>query len=195
MELVVRPHIMSDRSRTVANREAVGMTVQELVDSLEGFDPRVKELNLFVMIDTEVVPRSQWVHRRIKEGDKSCRVSAVLQGGGGGAKRVLSLIAIIVLSIYAGPLAGMIGEGFGLGTTATLLVKAGIMLVGTLIINAIFAPPRAKNTGGSEASNAYTFSGQQNSVRPALRRNHPRSTASHRVFPDLAAAAVHDERG
>ena len=184
MELAVRPHLMSDRESVIKRDIQAGSTIQQAVDQLEFIDPRVRDLNLAVFVNGQRIERDQWAQYRITGAETSIEIAAVLSGGRRG-KSVLGLIAIIALSVYAGPLAASLtGTTSGVGFA---FAKAGIMLVGSLAINAIFAPPRISDNTRStpKESNAYTFSGQNNQVRRfgSLMRIYGR----HRVKPDLAA--------
>jgi predicted phage tail protein len=185
MELAVRPHIMSDRERRVIHESLpVGSTVQQVVDRLEFIDPRVREMNLAVFIDGYQLERQYWATTYINEDMTKVEVAAVLQGGGGG-KKVLGMIAMLVLAYFTGGMtAGLEEAGWSAGEI--MVAKAGIMMVGMLAINAIFAPPRVQNTkSGSKDSTAYGFSGQSNTLKPF--GNIPRVYGRHRVVPDIAA--------
>jgi sulfur carrier protein ThiS len=188
MELAVRPHLMSDREKQVIKDIAPGTTVQKAIDQLEFIDPRVRKLNLAVFIDGIQLEREYWAETIITDDLKKVEVCAVLQGGRNG-KAILATIAIIILAVMSkGWSLTLTGEGGMLAGMSATTVQAGIMIVGSLAINAVFAPPAIKaNTESAQGdtSKAYTFGGQNNSVRPfqPLTRVYGR----HRVSPDVAA--------
>jgi hypothetical protein len=185
MELVVRPHLLSSRDKLVEDID-FGMTIAEVVDRIEILDPTVKKHNLAVLIDGHTVPREFWGERRLLRSDSRVEVATVLNGSGG-VKKILGLVALILLYVYAGPIAtALTGEVTG---TTFAIAKAGVVLVGTLAINAIFAPPVANNNAGANGSGAlsptYSFSGQGNQARRYGRL--PRIYGKHRYVADLAA--------
>lgn len=185
MEIVVRPHILSNRARRVEDID-YGMTIQEVVDRIPGIDERVRAGNLAVLIDGVTVPRSAWNVRRISKVDAKVEVMAVLSGGGSGSnKQILALVATVFLFAFAGwAAAGLTSSGGLLAGASYLTVKAGIVLVGTLLINAIFKPPLANNNG-AEQSATYGFSGQNNQAKPFGRLT--RIYGRHRYIADIAA--------
>lgn len=189
MELVVRPHLLSHRDKRVEDID-FGMTIAEVVDRIEILDPTVKKYNLAVLIDGHTVPREFWGERRLLKTDRRVEVATVLQGGNGGVKKILGIVALVLLYIYAPVIAGALtGEGGALAGANLAVVKAGVVLVGTLAINAIFAPPVANNNAGTNGSGAlsptYSFSGQGNQARRYGRL--PRIYGKHRYVADLAA--------
>jgi hypothetical protein len=177
---------MSDRDRAVKD-VPVGSTITEVVSAIHEVDARVKDLNLSVMIDGISLPRSEWDTYRITGNEGRIEVAAVLNGKGG--KQIMALIAIIILAVVAPYIAAALAGPGGLlaGTVSVGVAQAGIMMVGSLIINKIFAPPKVQNTASDngDRSNAYTFGSQANAVRPfgSIMRVYGR----HRVRPDLAA--------
>lgn len=94
-----------------------------------------------------------------------------VQGGGGGGKQILALVAIIALSIVA-PMAGawLAGGTFGAGGLAALtggafamglLYTTAIMVAGSLLINALMAPdvPSTNISTPELESQTYSWSG------------------------------------
>ena len=105
-------------------------------------------------------------------------------GTGGGKSNPLRTLATIVVSaaaMAAGaallPILGPFGAG---------LVSAGIMILGTLLINAIFGPPGGKNRGRGEGDPdpMYSISGGSNRLR--IGEPYAESFGRIKIFPDLA---------
>jgi hypothetical protein len=74
------------------------------------------------------------------------------QGGGNGAKwiRIVAMVALIVIS--QGAAAGWFataGGTFAAGSASALALSAGIMIVGSLAINALIPPPTPKAMGSA----------------------------------------------
>ena len=198
MELEVRPHIMSEREKVVLHHIEPGTTIQKAIDKMEFIDPRVRELNLAVFIDGYQLEQALWVDTAFDPTSiKKIEIFAVLRGGGSGSgrnKQILALVAIIALAVasqgWSVALTSGSGALVGTGISAGM-AQAGIMIVGQLVISAVFAPPRIRNNtasaqgDGQGASKAYTFGGQNNSIRPfqPLTRVYGR----HRISPDIAA--------
>lgn len=103
----------------------------------------------------------------------------IIEGGGGGGKQIMSMVAMIALTIVA-PMAGAYFAGgsgavFGATTLASLsgmafatglMYTAGIMIAGSLLINAVLGPGTSgsivANTIETESS-TYSWNGIQTS--------------------------------
>lgn len=188
MQAVIRPHLLSNREQLLTDID-FGMTVSEVVGRIVQVNNQLRAGNLAVLIDGETIPQRFWGERRILKTDSRVEIATVLRGGGGNSKAILGTIAIIALSFFAGPMAAALGPGMttatGALTTAGLVAKAGIMLVGSLLVHAVFAPPRTGANQGGENSPTYSFSGQSNQPRRFARL--PRIYGRHRYVADLAA--------
>jgi hypothetical protein len=110
--------------------------------------------------------------------------ATLLQGGGGGGKNPLRLIATIALAVYAPQLAG--AAGFGAAGTAAL--TAGIQIAGTLAINAVLPAPKLpssqQTSNLSAPSPTYSLGSQANTAR--LGAAVPVLYGRHLIYPDLA---------
>ena len=118
----------------------------------------------------------------------------------------MRLAAIIALAVVAGPLAGSILGAAGVAgvTTAGLAasasfgavlaygaLQAGIVLIGSLLINAILPPPKPDIPDIPELDPDYPYlEGSSNRARPFATL--PRVFGKHRMTPDLAATTYTD---
>jgi hypothetical protein len=159
-----------------------GVTVQDLVERLELPEPLHDYL--VVTVDGVEVLRPAW--RETRPSALSRVYVAPVPAGGGGGKSIFAAIAAIAVSIFASWAAPAI-LGAGASPLAVGALQAGIMFVGALIINALFAPPRLRDTGQGERSSSpfYGMQGQRNQARAygAVRSIY----GYMRVAPDLAA--------
>ncbi len=131
--------------------------------------------------------RAGW-SRRLHDGDTLAFV--VLPQGGGGKSNPLAMIATIALMVYAGPLAASLGESMGVSSAIGMgMIRAGVMMVGSMLINALLPPPRpslaSSNNAMAAASPTYNLSAQGNQAR--LGAPIPVLYGLHKVFPDFAA--------
>ena len=95
------------------------------------------------------VQKEQWYLTYPKANDLII-VSAIPHGGSDGAKAALRLVAVVALSFVAGP-AGMIAANFG------QVAAAGAMIGGTLLINAVLAPPTPDVNDDRDISDSPTY--------------------------------------
>ncbi len=136
------------------------------------------------------VPDELWRRLIPRLGDQVVIRARVL-GGGGGNKvlRTVAMIAVVVISIVA-PYLAPAAWGVGAGTAGGALLSAGVMIGGTLLINAILPPPVATaaqlGTGSKyESSPTYAISGGRNRMR--LWEPMTIIFGRHKVVPDLGA--------
>ncbi|HVQ51041.1 MAG TPA: hypothetical protein VMS92_13440, partial [Mycobacterium sp.] len=178
MDVVVRPHLLSEREQTVI-AVAPGATLAEIVAAYP-WPPGVAA-HAVVLLDRQVVPREWWPRIRPKDGT---RIDLTLgMRGGGNGKQILALVAAIAVSIAA-PYAAMAILGTTTMTAGTYALAAGLAMVGNLALAAIFKPPpTVAMPSGNQVSKAYTFQGQSNAFKPygVL----PRVLGVHRVYPDV----------
>lgn len=136
------------------------------------------------------VPLALWQRLIPRHGDMVV-IRARALGGGGGNKvlRAVAMIAIVVVSIFA-PYAAPAAWGAGFGTVGGALISAGVMLGGSLLVNALLPPltPTAAKLGTGEkyeSSPTYSISGGRNRPRPW----EPMMLVfgRHKVVPDLGA--------
>lgn len=181
MEIVVRPHLLSSRD---AERVSVpeGVSLAEMVAAY-AWIPRA-EPHVCALVNGQMIPREWWPRVRPKPGSEVTLALVLRGGGGGGNKQVLQLIATVVLVIAANAAGAALAGTMGLTAGQ---IAAGITLVGSLALGALFKPPPIRvNQGVGDNSNAYTFQGQSNAVKPY--GVIPRLLGKHRVYPDVVAA-------
>lgn len=132
------------------------------------------------------VPDALWRRLIPRIGDQVVIRARVIGGGGGG--KILRTVAMIALVVAAPYLAGAMG--FVAGTVAYSIATAGIMIGGSLLINALLPPmtPTAAQLGTGakyDSSPTYALSGGRNRMRPW----EPMTLifGRHKVVPDLGA--------
>jgi hypothetical protein len=182
--LVVQPHPFTPEGRTFTvaaflQGETLGAYVERNGIVLPRSEFRVQH-------NGRVVPHHLWRRLIPRTGDQIV-IHAIAQGGGGGGK-VLRTVAMIALVVAAPYLAGAMG--FVAGTVGYSLVTAGIMIGGSLLINALLPPPTATaealGTGAKyDASPTYSISGGRNQLR--LWEPMTLIFGRHKVVPDLGA--------
>lgn len=161
---------------------------------------RVVDAPMNVWHNGRPVPAKLWKRLIPRTGDQIL-IRAKMEGGGGGGKilRTVAMIALVVASITI-PGAGIAGlySGFGLTGTSLALASAGIMIGGSLLINALLPmpmPTAAKLGMGEkyESSPTYAIQGGRNRPRPW----EPMLLVfgRHRVVPDLGAIPFTQQRG
>ena len=141
--------------------------------------------------NTEPLLRGRWDETLIGEGDLVVFVPLPQGGGGGGGKnplRTVLMLAVMVAAIYFAPI---IGTAIGVTSTVGVgLIQAGIVLVGTTLVNVLIPPPKpsavTSNFGSAPApSPTYSLQAQGNQAR--LAQPIPVVYGRHLVYPDLAA--------
>lgn len=132
------------------------------------------------------VPDALWRQLIPRTGDQVIIRARVLGGGNGG--KVLRTVAMIALIIAAPYVASALG--FAAGTIGASLVTAGVMIGGSIVINALLPVPTATadqlGTGQKyESSPTYAISGGRNRMRPW----EPMTLifGRHKVVPDYGA--------
>jgi hypothetical protein len=189
---LVRPHPLSARD-TVEMDFPQGSTCAAMV-CMFWPDAQVQR-HVVVFIGDVVIPREYWAHVRPKAGAMVRLGLTAFEGGGGGKKNILALVATIALSIFAPYAAGAI-LGAEASALAVSALAAGISLVGSMIISALFKPPSIN--AGQAATNpadaqTYTITGQANQATPygPMLRVYGRN----RIFPRLGAVPFAQTEG
>ncbi|NMV36770.1 host specificity factor TipJ family phage tail protein [Ralstonia insidiosa] len=190
-----RPHL---------SREVVQLRRRVRLDTLlrargmiTGRGRSIRRIHTFMpMLNGKPVLERDW-SRPIRHGDLV--VIAHLPQGGGGNSNPLQFvlqIALIAAALYAPYLAGLtqVVNGVTVVTTGGALLSAGVMLAGSLLINALVPPTRAPTSfGGSQASPTYTIGAQGNQAR--LQNVIPVLYGRYRVYPDFAAQPYIENNG
>lgn len=155
-----------------------GQSLQDIVDALQTkqkLDPKIF-VNHILFLDGYPVSKTEWATTILKEGQ---HVDYRVVPTGGGAGRLLGMIAIMAVAWYAAPMLagsalGVSGAAFGsagyaaMGAAVTAgavtagsaalamsLATMGVNLVGSLLVNALFPirPPEQGNAGAFKNTN------------------------------------------
>ncbi|WP_233574939.1 host specificity protein J [Pusillimonas sp. NJUB218] len=189
--LVVLPNpLIPEGKRTYVAEFLPGETLGAYIQRNSVGLPRSK---FRVWHNARPVPMHLWDRLIPRTGDQ-LMIQAVAEGGGGGGGKILRTVAMIALVIAAPHIAGLLntslGLGFAAGSIGMGVLTAGVMIGGSLLINALLPPPKATlpqlTSGGKyETSPTYAIAGGRN--RPRLWEPMPIIFGRHKVVPDLAA--------
>lgn len=135
------------------------MTLDQYLGPLEG--------EWAVSVSGRIVSQEEWSLTYVHERD-CVVICPIIAGGGqgqnqGSGKMILRMVAIIALTVVSAGAGAAYGAAAGaaLGVSAaagTALVSAGIMLAGSMAINALLPPASAKVAGsGSDYANSPTY--------------------------------------
>lgn len=133
------------------------------------------------------LPRKDW-GRIVAPGDV-IEWHELPQGGNG--SRTVLMIAVVVVSILAGPQFGAwINSAGGLGLTAaqaTALGTIAINVVGSALVNALVPLQQANLGGGAFASPGSVYNVSTSGNQARLGQPIPVIYGRHRIFPDFAS--------
>ena len=168
----------------------VGSNILELLDQV---DLRLlSHLDFFVFVDDKLIPKEDYKTTFPLMG-QTVSVNVMPAGGEGGGKnvmRAIAMIVVLIVSVYFPPAAGLAGWQAG-------VASAGIMLAGSLAVNALIPPatPRSGNMldGGDSPFLSSYISGIKNRANPY--GPVPRVFGTHRVYPPLAAVPYYESTG
>lgn len=158
-----------------------------------------------IRIGTDMVPTDIYALRVIGEGDLVTVIRWPMGGGGGGGGgknplRTVLTIAVLVASIYLGPMAA-VAMGYTATGTAAAMATAAIAMVGSVLVNTVVPAPKpsipSMSWGGSgaipAASPTYSLQAQGNQAR--LGQPVPVIYGRHLIYPDLASEPYQDYVG
>ena len=192
------PFAQAGNYKTIHYQE--GASVEELVHFVCIDNSWLKNY-IIVKIGEDLIPKEQWQRIKLKK-NAPVQILVVPQGGNGGGKNVLRIVALITIAIYAPQLAANMGFTSTVGgvtalTTTGQFVAAGIALVGALAVNAIFPPPKLPNVGGlgtGLSENAvFGFSQVKNVTKPYS--SVPRVYGRNKMVPNYAAKPFIQSKG
>ncbi|MCA1907940.1 MAG: phage tail protein, partial [Magnetospirillum sp.] len=158
-----------------------------------------------IRIGTDMVPADVYALRVIGKGDIVTVIRWPMGGGGGGGGgknplRTVLTIAVLVASIYLGPMAA-VAMGYTATGTAAAMATAAIAMVGSVLVNTVVPAPKpsipSMSWGGSgaipAASPTYSLQAQGNQAR--LGQPIPVIYGRHLIYPDLASEPYQDYVG
>lgn len=148
-----------------------GSSISEiLIEALSSSRPDMRLRRDFVVhVDGDPVPETMWSHVRVKRG-ATVTFSPRLQNSGV-VRSVLSVVVAIAAIAVAGPLAGTLTiAGFALTgtalTIATAVIAGGLMLAGTLAINALFPVRPPADPESINSTRLNSIQGARNQADP-----------------------------
>lgn len=145
-------------------------TVKEIVDFVCLENSWLKNY-IVIQIGEDFIPKEAWHLVRLKK-NAPVRILVVPQGGGGGGGilKVVAMVAIVIAAVYFAPIvAGYIGVTSAAGIAA---VGAGLSMIGTLAISALFPPPQIdspstqSSTSVTAENPTFGFSSTKNTTKP-----------------------------
>lgn len=179
-EVIAKPHPL--QSEVVHAYFPQGFTIAQMLGPAVNAPVRVE-------IGGIEVPRKLWAMVRPKPG---VVVYVTRFPEGGGAKNIIRSVAFVILAIYAPYLAAYLGYT-GIAAAA---ITAGVMIVGSLAINALIPPqiPKFDPSGqGSTLDRLRSITGTQNNANPY--GPIPCIIGTMRLFPPLAALPFSELHG
>lgn len=194
LDIIYRPHpvLPAANCQYRAQEWKQGLTVRQILIA-NGID---QHQPISIILDDRLLTVAEWDSVCPAPG-QIINVKAEVQGGGGGGGsnplQIVAMIAIIVVAValqqyYLIP-----------GTFAYTAVPAAIMIIGSAIVNSIFAAQMPAvdmgNMSGSstQTSPTYGISGGQN--RQRLYESMPVLMGRHRIFFDLASKPFTEYHG
>lgn len=159
--LAIQPHPFHD---TVITTVRSGQTLRQMLVECAGSEALAA--GLVVRVGGHSVPESMWHRVRPKAG-AHIYVGANPLAGNSKWTRTILMIVVSVVAAWAG---GYVGgaEGLGLGSTWGAVAQAGVMIAGTLLVNAVVPlEAGASSLGGGEAARNWNqLTGTQNAINP-----------------------------
>lgn len=175
---------------------AYGQTIDQVLRDQGLLDDEGRRIGTYVVSHNgEWRLQAEW-GRMANPGDLVVAV-ALPQGGGKGSNplQVVLMVAVAVAAAYTGGLAASAfgGAATAAGAAAGGLVSAGVMIGGSLLVNALVPPPRPDSITGDQASPTYAIGAQANVARP----NAPIEVQYGKMlrYPSLAAQPYTEYRG
>lgn len=132
------------------------------------------------------VLRARWRSTCVDDGDVV--IFQTLPQGGGDSGKILRTVAIIAIIYFSGGAAAQLA-GPGASASTIALYKAGIVLAGTALVNALIPPPRPPGPQqfGEMAAPSPTYSLQAQGNFARVGGAIPVQYGRHICYPDFAA--------
>lgn len=161
-DLIVDPHPLTTQGRSIV-RAAVVYPRESLADFLERNGVAVADGRWIVTVGGAEVPALMWSRVRVKPG----HVVLCRRLPGREAVRAVAMIALVAFAFSTGPF-GLLGlTGLTAGTFAAVAVQAGVVMLGTLLINKVLPPARARlSSYEQQTGSTYSLQGGRNRLRP-----------------------------
>lgn len=164
-----------------------GLTIAEIVDLIPDM-PISLAPRLVVYVNDIPVPVEYW--RRVRprpDGPLPVMVTVYVRmeggSGGGKTKNILAVIATIALTVATAGLTAPLTVALGSALAAKAIV-AGIGIVGSLLISALFKPPVSPGTtAGDQPLGAASLAGNVLARGAALSR----VVGTHKIFPSIVS--------
>jgi predicted phage tail protein len=144
------------------------LTIAECIEKYEG--------EFVASINGRIIEKNEWDLTHVSPGDNLV-ICPVPQGGGGGGKSIIRLIAMIAVTVYAPYLANAIGgDSFVAATAGTfaatpvgMMVTAGVTIAGSMLVNAMLPVSPLQGQSSTFAnSRSYGIDGPKNSSLEAI---------------------------
>ena len=182
--------VIRDPFRPMHGREYSEITRRRRIYSLA---PKTDQ-PFVAILNGEAILRAHW-SRQLQDGDALAFV--VLPQGAGGGSNPLNLILTLGLMAFGVPYFAEGAALAGYGATEIMLVKAGVMMAGMALINALVPPPKpsAASSAASIAAASPTYSLQAQGNQARLGAPIPVLYGQHQVFPDFAAQPYEEFSG
>lgn len=155
-----------------------------------GMAQRMGRQPFMLTINDRKLPRALWERCKPQPGSLIHIYAMVRDNGddnGGGEKNPVAIVAMIALMYFT--------NGAVNADTMSPFAAAAVTVVGGMVINRMFPPPKPRLPGrdGSSGDSIYSLAGGSNAMRP----NEPFSKiiGTHRVFPDFGARPYTEFRG
>ncbi len=177
----VWPHPITSEGRTTRPVTiAPGTTLADLVArELEDVDPDTSAL-----VGHVLVPREAWSLTVLQAG----QVVTLRTSPRDDVGRVLGQLFVVAASLFVPGALGLTAGTFGAG-----LAAAGTLIVGGLVVNALFPVRVPEPPQIVQPDPVYSLTGGGNRARPY--EPMPLVLGRHRIFPDLAAKEYTEFRG
>jgi len=158
-----------------------GLSISEILRETQK-DPLLC-IDVNVWINGTLIEKTEYNNTIVSLDDK-VQIKHVLHGGDSG-KQILTLVAMVALIVVA-PYAAAALSGAAAGTTAYAVAYAGVMMVGTMAIQALIPPVAQPNQQGiDKAKTTYSLEGASNNIKRFATVRHV--LGRHRVMPDYGA--------
>lgn len=161
-DLIVDPHPLSTEGRVVV-RAALVYPRESLADFVERNGVALADGRWMVTVGGAAVPAAMWRCTRVKPGQLIlCR-----RAPGKDAIRIVATIALVAFAFATGPIGLTALAGLTAGTLGTLAIQYGVVMLGSVLINKLLPPSRARlQSYDQQTGSTYSLQGGRNRARP-----------------------------